>query len=240
MIDTFLFDLDGTLLHIDLDLFVKIYYSEMSTIFSNLVDPFEFYGYVWLAASSIAEDDSRETNENKFINTISKMLNADANTCRQLLEKFYNKDIPNISKTITSEPLMVECIHILKEKGYKLVVATNPVLPRKIIHHKMKLAGLDWKDFSYISTMENSHFCKPNVKYFGEILNNIKKEPQKCIMVGNNVQEDLIASQLNIENYLIIDNLINTSNIEIMCKNIGTYKDFYEFARKINSVEGNK
>ena len=87
-------------------------------------------------------------------------------------------------------------------------------------------------DFIYISTFENSSYCKP-LKYYEEILNKINRKPEECLMVGNDALEDMVASKLGMATFLITDNLISEKNIDISKFNKGTYKDFFEYIKSL-------
>lgn len=130
---------------------------------------------------------------------------------------------------------MIESVNILKEKGYDLVVATNPLFPKSAILNRIDWAGLNEEDFIFITSFEEMHFCKPNLDFYREILHKIDKEPSSCIMVGNDVKEDMIVNEIGVRTYLIEDYIIG--NIE-EDKNInykGNYEDFYKFARELPS-----
>ena len=55
-------------------------------------------------------------------------------------------------------------------------------------------------------------------------------------MVGNDVQEDLVAGDLGIETYLITNYMINRNNEEINSTYQGTYEDFYKFVKELEEV----
>jgi FMN phosphatase YigB (HAD superfamily) len=117
----------------------------------------------------------------------------------------------------------------LKSKGYKLVIATNPLFPLKAILHRINWAGLDPDDFIYISSYEKNHYCKPQVKFYEEVLNGIGRKPEECMMVGNDVQEDLISGSLGVKTFLIKDYLLHRTNEPIKTDYSGSYEDFYQF-----------
>lgn len=66
--------------------------------------------------------------------------------------------------------IVSECIHILKEKGYQLVVATESHFSEIAIYERMAWAGVDTEDFSLITTYENSCYTKPNPEYYKYLL----------------------------------------------------------------------
>jgi FMN phosphatase YigB (HAD superfamily) len=120
--------------------------------------------------------------------------------------------------------------------GYKIVVATNPLFPKSAIYTRIRWAGFEPEDFDYISTFETNHYCKPQIKYYEEVLKDINKSPQKCIMVGNDVQEDLIVKALGVKTYLITDNMLHRTDSEIITDYKGNYDEFFEFVKALPEV----
>jgi len=59
------------------------------------------------------------------------------------------------------------------------------------------------------------HYSKPNINYYKELLVKIDEEPTNCVMVGNDVKEDMIAGKLGITTFLIENYKIGA---EISCE----------------------
>ena len=79
----------------------------------------------------------------------------------------------------------------------------------------MRWAGLAVEDFEWITTYENSRYCKPNPAYYKDILEKIGCDPAECAMVGNDVGEDMIAATLGMDVFLLTDCLINKAGEDI-------------------------
>ena len=103
----------------------------------------------------------------------------------------------------------------LKEKGFSLVLATNPLFPAVATESRVKWAGLSVDDFLLYTTYENCHYCKPNPKYYEELTKRLSLDPKECLMVGNDVEEDMIAETLGMRVFLLTDCLINKRNVPI-------------------------
>ena len=128
---------------------------------------------------------------------------------------------------------MSETIDILKSKGYKLILATNPAFPLVATANRVRWAGLEPKIFDYISVYDNSHFCKPNSRYFLEITNKLGLKCEECLMVGNDVTEDMCTKSLGMETYLVKDCLLNRDNLNYSEFNQGMFKDFADYAKQL-------
>jgi FMN phosphatase YigB (HAD superfamily) len=103
----------------------------------------------------------------------------------------------------------------LKERGCRCVLATNPIFPAIATGSRMQWAGLKAADFDLVTTYENSRYCKPNPDYYREILQKIGEVPENCIMVGNDVTEDMVARELGMQVFLLTDCMINKENKDI-------------------------
>lgn len=235
--NTILFDLDGTLLPLDMALFEKIYFEELTKSFSDILTPEEVAKNIWGSTKAMVVNLEHKTNEDVFMNDFGKRVNYDLLKIKQRFDDFYDTTFFRVKEAVKDVQSIKESVKILKEKGYKIVIATNPLFPIKAIHHRVRWAGFDPEEFSYISSFEKNHYCKPQLKYYEEILNDISKNPEECLMVGNDVQEDLVSKQLGMKTYLITDNLLHRTEDEIVSDYIGEYKDFYEFVKTLPYVQ---
>lgn len=216
MIKTVLFDLDGTLIPFDQEEFTNAY-------FYNLIKKFVPMGYdkdlliksIWAGTGSMVKNDGKITNQEAFKNTFSKLMQRDYDEMEESFLDFYANEFDNAKSTLQQEVDRSEFIKTLKDKGLKVVLATNPIFPKVAVQTRLKWIGLSLDDFDYVTTFENSHYCKPNLDYYREIFDNINSNPEESIMIGNNALEDMISSELGVKTYLITDNLENPQNIDI-------------------------
>lgn len=235
MLNTIVFDLDGTLLPLDMDKFMHTYFNEMGIAFRDMTDPKLLVENIWKATDTMIENLEPRTNEEVFMEAFSKLIDGDLEVYKKRFDKFYDEGFLKVQEAAYSLPLIKDAVTTLKEKGYKIVVATNPMFPRKAIIHRIHWAGFEEKDFSYITCYENNHYCKPQIQFYEEVLKEIDKTPEECMMVGNDVEEDLVAGKLGMQTYLITDNLLHRGS-EINCTYKGTYEDFYRFTQELKPV----
>ena len=231
MIKTVLFDLDGTLIPFDQEEFIKAY-------FYNLAKKFVPMGYdkdlliksLWAGTGSMYKNDGKATNQDVFKDIFSKSMQKDYNEMEESFLDFYENEFDNVKSTLQKQVDRSEFIKTLKDKGVKVVLATNPIFPKVAVQTRLKWIGLSLDDFDYVTTFENSHYCKPNLDYYREIFENINSNPGEAIMVGNNALEDMVSGKLGVKTYLITDNLENPENIDITQFENG---DFDFIARKV-------
>jgi HAD superfamily hydrolase (TIGR01549 family) len=235
-INTILFDLDGTLLPMDSDLFMKIYFDEMAKDFEDLIEKEKLIKYIWIATKEMVNNIEPRTNESVFMEKFGQLIDGQLDTYVQRFNNYYDQGFSNVKSAVMPEDWILKSVNLLKSKGYELVVATNPLFPKKAILHRIRWAGLDPKMFSYITCYEQNHYCKPQLKYFQEILEAVGKNPTECLMVGNDVQEDLVSGQLGLKTYLLGRHIINRTEDAPICDYKGDYKDFYKFAESLKDL----
>ncbi|HOA81159.1 MAG TPA: HAD family hydrolase [Defluviitaleaceae bacterium] len=235
-LNTVLFDLDGTLLPIDMDSFMSIYFGEMGKIFMDIVDPKELISNVWKATEEMMNNNEQRTNEEVFMEAFEKHMGRDISIFKERLESFYDEEFMKVKEATGDAPLMRKAVNLLKDKGYDMVVATNPLFPKKAILHRIRWAGFEPNDFKYITSYEESCYCKPNIKFYEEVLKNINKSPKECIMVGNDEKEDLVAGKLGIKTFLIEDYIIKRKDYKVLPTHRGKYEDFYNFAYELPEI----
>ena len=231
MIKTVLFDLDGTLIPFDQEEFIKAY-------FYNLAKKFVPMGYdkdlliksLWAGTGSMYKNDGKATNQEVFKDIFSKSMQKDYDEMEESFLDFYANEFDNVKVTLQQDVDRSEFIKTLRDKGLKVVVATIPIFPKVAVQTRLKWIGLSLDDFDYVTTFENSHYCKPNLDYYREIFENINSNPGEAIMVGNNALEDMVSGKLGVKTYLITDNLENPENIDITQFENG---DFDFIARKV-------
>ena len=231
MINTILFDLDGTLLSIDTEEFIKKYFYALGGKLKDYFSPEEVYKYFWQSTKyMINNTDPKITNEEAFFQDFQQHT-EDLEEINALLEEFYEKDFNQLKELGKSNDDMLEAVEVLKEKGYKLVIATNPLFPRSAILNRISWAKVNLDDFDFVTSFEHMHFCKPKIEYYKEVLENIDKKPSECLMVGNDVNEDMISKEIGVKTYLIENNIIGKVNDNVDHK--GNYKDFLYFAKNL-------
>lgn len=233
MLDTILFDLDGTLLPLDLERFIQIYFSEIGQTFSDLMEPKLIMKHIWDATHTMVSSTDERTNETVFMEKFGQLIDGDLATYQQRFDQFYDQGFLNARASVVDTPVMQAAVRHLKAKGFNLVIATNPLFPEKAIHHRIRWAGFEPTEFSYITSYERNHYCKPQPLFYRELLAEIGKEPNQCLMVGNDVQEDLIAASVGIPTFLIKDYLIHRDETPIRTDFEGSYHDFFNFVNQL-------
>ena len=131
------------------------------------------------------------------------------------------------------DPRAAELISTLQAIGLRLILATNPLFPAMATYRRVRWAGLNPESFELITTYENSRFAKPNPEYYHQILRERNIQPEECLMVGNDVGEDMIARTLGMKVFLLTDCLINKNNADISVFPHGSFPELMSYIQEI-------
>ncbi|MBO5715107.1 MAG: HAD family hydrolase [Clostridia bacterium] len=231
-----LFDLDGTLLPMDLDVFTKAYFYALVKKLAQLGLPASteeeqkaLASAVWVATGAMMKNDGSCTNEERFFSVFEKLLGIDFSGKKDILDEFYKNEFNQISAVCGINPKVAEIISALKKREVRIAIATNPLFPLRANEMRLGWAGLQLSDFEYCTCYENSSFCKPNLDYYRAILKHLGVDAKNCMMVGNDVREDMVARELGMEVFLITDCLINVENKDISQYPHGSWDDFRKY-----------
>jgi len=230
-----LFDLDGTLLPMDQDIFVKTYFGLMAKRMAQFgYKPDELIHTIWKGTSAVIKNDGVLTNEDVFWKCFSEVYGDErTKNDRAKFDDFYREDFPKVQSACGFQPFAKEMIQFAKQQGYRVVLATNPLFPRIATEERIRWAGLVPSDFELVTTYENSHACKPNLLYYQEILDTLGLGASECLMVGNDIGEDGVVKQLGMDIFYITDCLINPDGIDMEHELHGSFEDLKEYIRRM-------
>jgi FMN phosphatase YigB (HAD superfamily) len=115
------------------------------------------------------------------------------------------------------------------------VLATNPMFPATAIRQRLEWAGLRALDFSLITTLENSHACKPRANYFLEILQPLGVHGDEALMVGDDWRLDIApAMTLGLRTYWINDRGRDRPVLTSPPDSSGTWQEFVMWWHKVD------
>lgn len=227
---TVLFDLDGTLLPMDQDVFTKAYFRALT---EKLVpygyDPDALVKGIWAGTASMVGNDGQKTNEAVFWDAFAAIFGDRVYKDKALLDVFYLDEFDRAKEACGFDPEASVTVRALKADGYRVILASNPIFPLTAQKRRMEWAGLDVDDFSYITSYENSRYCKPNPDYYREILSVTGCSAEDCLMVGNDANEDMAAMDAGIKTFLLTNCLINSKGKDISAYPRGGFGLLREF-----------
>ena len=205
-----LFDLDGTLLPMDQDQFTKTYFKLLAQKMApHGYAPDTLIDSIWAGTAAMVKNDGSRTNEEAFWDCIVQIYGEKVLADRPLFDEFYRVEFQQAREVCGRNPKAAETIALAKSLGLRVALATNPLFPTDATESRIRWAGLEPEAFEFYSTYENSRYCKPNPDYYRALLDQLNLRPEDCIMVGNDVDEDMVADHLGMQTFLLTDCLIN-------------------------------
>ncbi|MGN0557946.1 MAG: HAD family hydrolase [Acutalibacteraceae bacterium] len=235
-IRTVLFDLDGTLLPMDQELFVKAYFKQLAKTLAPLgYEPKKLTEAVWAGTAAMIKNDGNSINEEVFWQTFAQLFGEKSLQDRPMFDEFYKNEFQNVKEVCGFNEKASRAVRLAKDLGFRVALATNPIFPTTATHSRIRWAGLDPDDFELITTYENTGFSKPNPKYYSDIMQKLQTNPQECLMVGNDVTEDMVAEKIGIKTFLLTDCLINKENKDIALYKNGGFDELMKYLEEIKS-----
>lgn len=201
-----LFDLDGTLMPMSNQTFIDMYIPSLANYLAEYVEPKTLIKAMWDALEIMLQDQSDRINESIFFEEFGKRIGDQ--TLRKLepmFEEYYRTEFSILKKGMDDNENMSEAISLLKEKGYRLIIATNPMFPKVAVSKRIEYSGLNEDDFEFVSNYSIHTACKPSVKYYEEVLSKNNLRANQCLMVGNDVIEDMVVKKLGMDAWLLTD-----------------------------------
>lgn len=233
-ITTILFDLDGTLLPMDQDVFIKMYLKSLAKHMSQYgYEPNSLIKAIWSGTNDMILNNGVESNEKVFWNKFSQIYGEEKLKDESKFEEFYINEFPKLKEVCGYNPLIHELFNIIRQKGLRIVLATNPIFPKIATKQRIEWAGLNYDDFELVTTYENSKYAKPNVKYYQDIISRLGIIPEECLMVGNDVDDDMVARKIGINTFLLTECLINKNGVSIDKYKNGNMRCLIEYIKTI-------
>lgn len=199
MIKAVLFDMDDTLLDINLTAFMALYTADVSRMLAYICDkPTVTVAHAcargYLAMDSKDRADGL-TNAELFAREVERRCGVplhdpaivDAITC-------YETDVlpKKHGGIVQARPMPggVEAIEAVCDLGLTVALATNPCLTEQCNRTRMAWGGFADAPFARISHLENSTRLKPSARYYEEFVSSLGLAPNECLMVGNDSKRD--------------------------------------------------
>lgn len=200
MIKAILFDMDDTLLDINLEAYLVSYVAHMSRLMAEISSkPTYSFAYPhiksYLAMANPGRLDNY-TNDQIYVSTFKTVtgIPLDDPMIYQCIQAYQQEVFPTMNNPLIhahANPGAHEALEEAKRLGMKTVLATNPTFSQTTVRSRMQWGQFSWKDFDYVTTRENSHRVKPCLRYYQETAEAIGLELEECLMVGNDPKRDI-------------------------------------------------
>ena len=235
-ITTVLFDLDGTLLPMDQDVFVKAYFGGLvKKLAPQGYEPQKMIDTIWRGTAAMVRNDGSKVNEEVFWDYAVSVYGEKIIEDKRFFDEFYENDFDKVRTACGFHPAAAEIVRSLKEKGLRVALATNPIFPARATQWRIQWIGLQPEDFELYTTYEDSKYSKPNPDYYRDVLGRLNVTPEECLMVGNDVGEDMVAAQLGMKVFLLTDCLINKVGADIAKYPHGSFEELKIFLSNLSA-----
>lgn len=233
-ITTILFDLDGTLLPMIQEEFTRGYFELLAKkVSAHGFEKKQLVDAVWKGIAAMVNNAGDTSNEEAFWHKFTEIYGEKVLSDKALFNEFYEKEFQGAKAFCGRNPKAAETVKKIKKMGLRAVLATNPLFPRNAVESRIRWTGLSVSDFEYITTYENSQYCKPNPEYYNEILNKLSLQPKECLMVGNDVTEDMVARTVGMNVFLLTDCLINKEREDINQYPRGSFEQLLNYIENL-------
>lgn len=201
-IKAILFDLDGTLINVDIDAFVKNYVLLLSNYVKDLVPTRKFIPRLMKVSKKVEENNGEDTNENIFAKHFFPLEGYMREDLEPVFNDFYKDEFPKLKKCTKKKPSARPTVKKAFNNGYKVVIATTPLLPETAIKQRLKWGGVGDFEYDLITSYEHVSATKPNLLYYEDISRKIDVSLESCMMVGDE-DKDMVAAKLGCKTFLI-------------------------------------
>jgi len=212
MLKAVFFDLDGTLLPLNEDLFIKVYFKQLAKRLCPLgYEPNKLIDAIWNGTKLMMKNDGSKTNEEVFWSYFKECYGDESIKDKEYIDSFYTNEFKETKNVCEDNPYVKDIIKFCKENDLIVVLSTNPIFPKQGTLTRMSYLDLKESDFDYVTTYEESRYCKPNPMYFKSLLEKFNLKPEEVLVFGNNTYEDGDCSKAcNMKCYMVGDYIIKS------------------------------
>lgn len=229
-IKVILFDLDGTLLPMDQEVFVKSYFGLLAQKLAPFgYEPKQLIDAIWEGTAAMVKNNGEQSNEEAFWKKFTEIYGERAKDDMPIFDEYYRNEFAGVQKVCGYNPQAAEVVNKLKKDGWRVGLATNPLFPSIATENRIRWAGLEPEDFEIFTTYETSNYCKPNINYYKEIVERMGVQPQECLMIGNDVTEDMVAETIGMKVFLLTHCMINKEQKDISVYPNGDFNRLLEY-----------
>jgi HAD superfamily hydrolase (TIGR01549 family) len=225
-----LFDLDGTLLDLDIDVLVEPYVKGLAQSVAHLVSPERFLPSLIQATALMRDNNGGASNAEVFAQSFYPAVGRSRQELEPFFEQFYADEFPKLRPYARRKAHAREAVQTAFAQGFDVVIATNPLFPSVAIRQRLAWAGV--ADFPYclVTTYENSYAAKPNLAYYRHILGTIDQRAEHCVMVGDE-DIDMVAAHLGCRTFLVPSARTNLASTTPAPTGRGTLADLIPMLR---------
>ena len=128
--NTVLFDLDGTLLPMDQEAFIRLYFGALTQKFApHGFEPEKLIQGLWAGMKAMQQNNGVQTNEEAFWQAFTVLAGEHALAYRPDFDVFYQNEFSVAKKATAFHPLAARCVRLLREKRVSGGAGDKPAVP---------------------------------------------------------------------------------------------------------------
>lgn len=198
-----LFDMDGTLLDIDLSSFLRRYFAGIGAATAASFPGVDVMPAILQSTTAMQEPHPARTNREVFYEDFLARTGLDLDEHWPVFERFYREVFPTLRDGEGPHRGARQAVETALGLGVRVAIATNPIFPQTAQRTRLAWAGLDDLDLPVVTSYELMHSCKPDPAYFLETAAIIGVDPLRCIMVGDDRSLDLAAADVGMRTFYV-------------------------------------
>ena len=228
---TLLLDLDGTLLDIEVSFFLGPLVEAMHDCFRDILDMEQFRKGLFGGTEAIILEPryDGETNMEGFNREFSSLTGVEEREISLRFGQFYSEIFPTLKRYGKPVEGASEFVARAGKEGYTLCLATNPIFPTSATLERLRWSDVDPGFFRFIPGLETMSTCKPRLEYYMDLARRLDVEPSACLMIGNDMEQDLPASEVGMGTFLVEGQVVSRGRTELVPDARGSLKDLEKF-----------
>ncbi|MDP2402020.1 MAG: HAD family hydrolase [Actinomycetota bacterium] len=202
-----LFDLDGTLLDINLETFLRTYFTALAVAVDGIADDPEHHSVIMRAihdsTGAMMRPHEPKTNREAFAEEFEYLTGFALDEVWPIFEAFYADVFPGLGTGMVAHAGAHDSLATARRHGLRTAVATNPIFPRSAVVHRMEWAGILPTDVDIITDFETMLACKPHATYYRQTAEMLGVDTRDCLMVGDDAMLDLAAADVGMRTFYV-------------------------------------
>lgn len=202
-----LFDLDGTLLDLDLQSFLDRYFAALDAaaapLTSHLKGTRSVMDSIGAAVHAMTLPHDGETNESVFYREFHTHTGIDLAVHWPVFGEFYAEVFPTLRDTARPARGGRRAVETALGLGLRVAIATNPIFPRSAIEQRMDWAGVADLPVDVVTTYEVMEATKPLPGYYRQVAAMLGVAPAECMMVGDDRSLDMPAADIGMRTFYV-------------------------------------
>jgi FMN phosphatase YigB (HAD superfamily) len=223
-----LFDLDGTLIDNSMETFLPPYFGALTKKLAHLVAPDKLIAQLNASTRAmVANTDPTRTLADIFAADFFPKIGVPRETLMPLFDDFYAREYRELRAFVNPIPQAQAILSRVVETRLPMVIATMPVFPLVAVQQRLEWGKLAGFAYALVTAYENMGTSKPNPAYYREIAEKIGCAPEDCVMVGNEVQNDILpAKRVGMKTFWVTDTAFMATDVPADWR--GTLAEFGE------------